>query len=163
MQRQRVIQSSGAVLDAASSGPYMLNSVAGLTVIGNTWSASTSEFLFGFFVPIPVIIKSEDTTSDVVAGSRIWTWPNPFRENVTIEVQLGNSPTAEAEIFSSIGQHVATAELTSLRTGVATFTWSGMRADGTLCTAGTYTLRILMVEPIRQRRLMYSSTITRIR
>lgn len=164
IQRQRVVQSCGAVLDAADAGgSFLLSGIVGLTAIGATRSPIQSQALLGFWVPIPIILSTPNDFTPVVAGDRTWTWPNPFRENVHIEVQLLGSTTAEADIFDNIGQHVASVPMEALHDDVATFTWNGLIKSGSPSATGTYTVRINVTEPLRQRRLMYSTTITRIR
>lgn len=164
IQRQRVVQSCGAILDASHQpGSYLMSGIVGLTSIGNVRSALRSEALLGFWVPIPIILSADRESGDVVAGERTWTWPNPFRDNVQIEVQLSGSTAAEADIFDNLGQHVASLALSSLRDDVAAFSWNGASSLGSPCSSGTYTVRIHVTEPIRQRRIMYSTTITRIR
>lgn len=164
IQRQRVVQSCGAVLDAAEAGgSFLLSGIVGLTAIGASRSPMQSQALFGFWVPIPIILGTPDEFTPVLAGQRTWTWPNPFRENVHIEVQLSGSTIAEADIFDNIGQHVANVPLEALHDDVATFTWNGLMNNGSPSATGSYTVRINVTEPLRQRRLMYSTTITRIR
>lgn len=164
IQRQRVVQSCGAVLDAAdATGPYVLSGIVGLTAIGATRAPMQSQALLGFWVPMPIILSTPDDFTPVLAGDRTWTWPNPFRENVHIEVQLSGSTRAEADIFDNIGQHVASIPLEALHDDRATFTWNGLMNDGSPSATGSYAVRINVTEPLRQRRLMYSTTITRIR
>lgn len=164
IQRQRVVQSCGAMLDAAHPpGSYLMSSIIGLTSIGTVQSASRSEALLGFWVPIPIILSADRESGDVTAGERTWTWPNPFRDNVQIEIQLSGSSAVEADIYDNIGQHVTTVPVSSLRDDFAVFSWNGASSLGHPCASGTYTVRIHVIEPLRQRRIMYSTTITRIR
>ena len=162
IKRQRVVQSCGAVLDAEHlPGAYQLSSIVGLSTLGTVRASLQSKMLFGFWVPLPVILSSERKPPDVVAGDRIWTWPNPFREDVQIEVQLLGSKAVEADIFDIVGQHIVTLPVLSLRDDVAAFRWNGASSSGALCASGVYTIRIHLTEPVRQRKILCTSTITR--
>jgi len=141
----------------------MMSTIVGLTTIGTVSSANRSQGLFGFWIPKPIILGADEGTEGVTAGSRTWSWPNPFRENVSIEVQLSGSTVADADVFNSVGEHVATLPVAMLRDDAATFTWDGLTSLGTPIASGSYTVRISVTEPLRQRRIMYSTTITRIR
>lgn len=164
IHRQRVVQSCGAVLDAiTTSDVFFMSSMVGLTAIGNVSSAEKGKAYLGFWVPIPVILSAEEPTPDVVAGARIWSWPNPFRDHVSIDVQLPDRAMAEASVFSSIGKHVATLELTARHRDGVTFTWDGVCDDGASGATGTYLVRVFVQEPLRERRLVYTSSITRMR
>lgn len=164
IQRQRVVQSCGAVFDASQApGTFTMSGIVGLTTIGTTRTTLQSQALFGFFVPIPIILSADRNTEDVVTGHRTWAWPNPFRENVHILVQLTGARATDADVYDNIGQLVTTIPIVSLHDDAATFMWDGKNAGGSQSASGSYTVRINVNEPFGQRRIMYSTTITRIR
>ncbi len=164
IQRQRVVQSCGAVLDATQSpGSYLMSATAGLTSIGITQSDSRSRAYFGFWVQRPIILSIDTEPGTVIAGERTWSWPNPFRDNVQIEVQLSGATASGADVFDNIGQFVASLPVSSLRDDAAVFVWNGICEGGLPCSSGTYTVRINVTEPIHQRRIVYSTTISRVR
>lgn len=163
IQRQRVVQSCGATLDAtAVSGPHLLNSIVGLTSIGRTSSRDQAKKYLGFWVPIPVILGAEDGGDNVVTGARIAAWPNPFRELITIDLQCDHPTGATADVYSSIGKHLSAVPISGLRTDGITFTWNGTSSDGQACAAGSYTIRILVHDPLYRGRLLYSTTVSKV-
>lgn len=164
IHRQRIVQSCGAVLDTTSSSEgFLLSSIVGLTSIGTTTSAVRVKTYLGFWVPIPVILSADDSATNVVAGARIWSWPNPFRDQVSIDVQVPDRSVVEANIYTSIGKHVATLAVASRRSDGVTFTWDGTASDPTTGASGTYLVRVFVQEPLLQRRIVYSSSLTRVR
>lgn len=164
IQRQRVVQSCGAVIESTQGpGSFTMSGIVGLTTIGTTWAALRSQALFGFFVPMPIILSADRNTGDVATGHRTWAWPNPFRENVQILVQLSGAKATNADVYDNIGQLVATIPIASLHDDAATFMWDGKSTDGSQSATGSYTVRVNVTEPYAQRRIMYSTTITRIR
>ncbi|MBU3698671.1 MAG: hypothetical protein FGM33_01485 [Candidatus Kapabacteria bacterium] len=164
VHRQRVVQSCGAVLDANSTGDdFLMSGTVGLTSIGTISSAPKAKAYLGFWVPIPVILDAGETPTEVVAGARIWSWPNPFRDHVSIDVRTPDGAMAEAAIYNGIGKHVASLEITSRHPEGVTFSWDGSTDEGFTSATGTYVVRVFVREPLHQRRIAYSSTITRVR
>lgn len=164
VQRQRILQSCGAVIDTTSSADgFLLSSIVGLTSIGTVMSSARGKAYLGFWVPIPVILSAADQSTDVVAGARIWSWPNPFRDHVSIDVQVPERSLVEASIYTSVGKHVAALAIASRRSDGVTFTWDGTGVDAIEGASGAYLVRVFVQEPLHQRRLVYSSSLTRVR
>ncbi|HBB26205.1 MAG TPA: hypothetical protein DCZ59_08065 [Bacteroidetes bacterium] len=164
VQRQRIVQSCGAIIDTTSSADgFLLSSVVGLTSIGTLTSVTRGKAYLGFWVPIPVILSADDQATDIVAGARIWSWPNPFRDHVSIDVQVPERSLVEANIYSSIGKHVAALTVASRRSDGVTFTWDGTTDDALEGASGIYLVRVFVQEPLHQRRIVYSSSLTRVR
>lgn len=164
IQRQRVIQSCGAVLDAtAAQSPFAMSSVAGLTSLGTLRSSRQASMLLGLWLPRQIILAADDASNDVVSGARIWSWPNPFRDNVSIDVLCPTGTSAEADVFNAIGKHITSLTVAARRQDGITFSWNGLSKDGTSCATGNYTIRVLILDPLYQRRILYSTTLSRIR
>ncbi|MEY3387077.1 MAG: hypothetical protein RIR53_1888 [Bacteroidota bacterium] len=164
VHRQRVVQSCGAALDANSANDdFLMSGIVGLTSIGTISSPPKARAYLGFWVPIPVILNADETPIEVVAGARIWSWPNPFREYITIDVRTPAGTAAEASIYNGVGKHVSALEVSSRHADGVTFTWDGSTDEGFTSASGTYVVRVFVREPLHQRRIAYSSTITRVR
>lgn len=163
IQRQRVVQSCGATLDASAvTGPHLLGSIVGLTSIGRTSTRDHAKKYLGFWVPIPVILGAEDTDNTIVPGARVAAWPNPFRDLISIDLQCDHPNGATADVYSSIGKHIGAIPVSALRTDGITFTWNGTSTDGQICAAGSYTIRILVHDPLYRRKLLYSTTVSKV-
>lgn len=157
MPRQRVIQSCGAALVAKEpSTPFSLSSIVGLNSIGVV-RQNSHKVMLGFWVPIKVITSTPE--EDVVAGARAWAWPNPFRDNVSIEVYVPMIQHAHADIFDLNGTLVHTIVGSEIRSDGIVFTWNGLDSRGSPVANGLYTVRVQLRQFVRDHSILFSTTV----
>lgn len=158
MPRQRIIQSCGAVIRAKNSATaFSLSTIVGLTSLGRV-QAGSSRTLLGFWMPYKLITDVEEA-SDVVAGPRIWSWPNPFRDNVSIEVLVPYIESAHADIYNIHGSFVGSVRTSTINPDGALLIWNGLDSSGDPVANGLYTLRITIRQFTRQTSSVLSATI----
>lgn len=167
VQRQRVIQTNGATIAATSPGsPFEMSGTAGLTVIGPTRTTARDQTYLGFWIPLKVVSTvPEDggNGDDILAGSRVWAWPNPFSDVIQINIDYQNIDEASIEVYSIRGDLINAMKLLQLRQDGVLFQWNGLAADGTSVASGAYVLRIRLRDRVTQRRYNLSATINRVR
>lgn len=158
MPRQRIIQSCGAVVRSKNSTTaFSLSTIVGLTSLGRV-QASSSRTLLGFWMPYKLITDVEEA-SDVVAGPRIWSWPNPFRDDVNIELLVPFIESVHADIYNNHGSHVGRIRTGTINPDGAILTWNGLDSSGDPVANGLYTLRITIRQFTRQTSSILSATI----
>ena len=159
MPRQRVVQSCGAALVTKNpTTPFSLSTIVGLNAIG-TYRSANHRLMLGFWVPIE-IVTSVGPESDVVAGARVWTWPNPFRDNLHIEVTHPLIEFAHADIYNNRGSLVKSVTPVHVRSEGALFSWDGLDAEGNPVANGIYTVRVAVQQFYSSRRQHFSATIS---
>lgn len=157
MPRQRVVQSCGAALvTKESSSPFSLSTIVGLNSIG-TLRKNSHKVMMGFWIPFKIITSSPD--DDVVAGARAWAWPNPFRDNVSIDVFIPMVQHAHADIFDVHGTLVHSIVGRELRSDGVLFSWNGLDAKGTPVANGLYTVRVLVRQFSNQNDVLFTTTV----
>lgn len=158
MPRQRIVQSCGsALVTTHSTSPYSLSTIVGLSSIGRLQSSS-SRMMLGLWVPISVI-TDVDSKGDVVSGARVWSWPNPFRENVSIELMVPFIESAHADIYNNHGSHVSMIRASAINTDGATLSWNGLDANGDPVANGVYTVRLIIRQFTKHASTILSATI----
>ncbi|MFN5378690.1 MAG: FlgD immunoglobulin-like domain containing protein [Ignavibacteria bacterium] len=159
MPRQRVVQSCGAALVTRNpTTPFSLSTIVGLNAIG-TFRSVNHRLMLGFWIPIEVV-TSVGPESDVVAGARVWTWPNPFRDNLHIEVTHPLIEFAHADIYNNRGSIVNSVTPTQMRADGALFTWDGLDAEDNPVANGIYTVRVVVQQFYSSSREHFSATIS---
>ena len=159
MPRQRVIQSCGAALVTTNTTtPFSLSTIVGLNAVG-TFRSVNHRMMLGFWIPIE-IVTSIGPESDVVAGARVWTWPNPFRDNLHIEVTHPLIEFAHADIYNNRGSLVKSAAPAHVLSDGALFTWDGLDTEGNPVANGIYTVRVVVQQFYSSKRQHFSATIS---
>lgn len=158
MPRQRIVQSYGAALVTKhATTPFSLSTVVGLTSIGRIQSG-TSRILLGFWMPFSVITDI-DEGADVVTGARIWSWPNPFRDNVGIEVAIPYIETIHADIYNNHGSRIGVVVPARVDPDGAFLTWNGIDLNGNPVANGLYTVRLTIRQFVKRSTTILSATI----
>ena len=159
MPRQRVVQSCGAALVTTNpTTPFSLSTIVGLTSAG-TYRSLNHRLMLGFWIPVEVV-TSVGSGSDVVTGARVWTWPNPFRDNLHIEVTHPFIEFAHADIYNNRGSLIRSVTPNQLRPDAALFLWNGLDAGGTPVANGLYTVRVSVQQFSSTTREHFSATIS---
>ena len=70
------------------------------------------------------------------------SYPNPFAETTTINIQNDVQQHVQLDVYNLLGQRVAELMDKDLQLGDYALTWNGMSSNGTPLTQGTYFLRL---------------------
>jgi hypothetical protein len=65
-------------------------------------------------------------------------YPNPFRENLSIEYQLQHDGRVEIQINNILGQKIKSLVEENQQAGLKRLKWDGMDESGSLVTTGMY-------------------------
>lgn len=65
-------------------------------------------------------------------------YPNPFQNQVNIEIELEAEHFISIDIFNTIGQKVVQIEHSNLNAGIYNYKWNGRSANGKMLNAGIY-------------------------
>ena len=76
------------------------------------------------------------------SGIEISYYPNPFSNEMSIEIYFPETTDAMLEIYSMNGQKIKTLVNTPQSKGIHKFTWKGENENGTLVNHGTYFYRL---------------------
>ena len=99
--------------------------------------------------------KSLDKKKDS-NNTEINCYPNPFNEELTIELNLVNNAEVEVEVISQLGQLVKTViSKRQINSGVHQFTWNRRDANQRYVTPGIYHVRIVVDGIIFYRKIVY--------
>jgi len=118
-----------------------------LNVKDNSYiSARDSESAF----PVPVIGKDEEEWTNMRSDakyiynpeteSNLWSCPNPFSEQTTINYYLSESGDVQFKIFTLAGDLVWSVNLPNTSSGPRTITWDGCNGQGHRVMNGVYWL-----------------------
>jgi hypothetical protein len=92
--------------------------------------------LFGivFFL----ILFSGLSAQPVVSLDGVKAYPNPFKENITIEYQLQQNGRVEIQINNILGQKIKSLIKKDQQAGLQRIKWDGMDESGSLVRTGMY-------------------------
>jgi len=88
------------------------------------------EFFGGILTDIGEVSDADDFN--------ISTWPNPFRDNISINLTLENPSEVSLEIYNLSGQKVKTVVSGTLNEGTHLYTWNGSSEEGIQLPDGMY-------------------------
>ncbi len=83
-------------------------------------------------------VPNDDPAVPAVSGLR--AWPNPFREQLTLELDFGRACETELAVYNLRGQLVRTLAVVG-QTGKKRVVWDGRDSRGLSCSAGIYLIR----------------------
>ena len=84
-------------------------------------------------------------------------YPNPFSDEVTVEIKLVKDSEVQVEVLNQLGQKVRLLQTGKmLNSGVHRLTWDGKSAENQQVSTGIYHLRIIVEDTILIRKLVYS-------
>jgi Leucine-rich repeat (LRR) protein len=104
--------------------------------------------------------KYATTSVEGIAGNgltEINCYPNPFSDEVTIEIKLVKDSKVHVEVLNQIGQRVKFLQNEKLMNGgVHRLKWDGKSADNQKVSTGIYHLRITVDDTVLIRKMVYS-------
>ncbi|MGE0021073.1 MAG: PKD domain-containing protein [Draconibacterium sp.] len=84
-------------------------------------------------------------------------YPNPFRNEVTIELKLAIDSEVEVEVLTQLGQHVKYVTTKQLLSGeLHKFTWNGCNANNQQVSPGIYHLKVNINGKVVHKKVVYS-------
>jgi hypothetical protein len=84
-------------------------------------------------------------------------YPNPFSDEINIEIKLAKDSEVQVEVLNQLGQRVKFLQsLKMLNSGIHRLMWDGKNAGNQQVSTGIYHLRIKVEDSILIRKLVYS-------
>ena len=84
-------------------------------------------------------VTNDDLAVPQVSGLR--AWPNPFKDKITMELELKRAGDLEITVFNIRGQRVRILSSGKHPAGKNQITWDGRDASGKPCVAGIYLIK----------------------
>ena len=81
--------------------------------------------------------------------------PNPFRENVTVNLALARTDRVLVRVFDVQGRVVRTLGGQALPAGRHQFTWNGRGSGGEALGSGVYFLRVEAGDQVWSRKVLH--------
>ena len=89
--------------------------------------------------------------------TKINCYPNPFSDEVTVEIKLVKDSEVQVEVLNQLGQRVRFLQsLKMLNSGVHRLTWDGKGIDNRQVSTGIYHLRIKINDDYIYKKIVYS-------
>lgn len=159
IHRQRVVQSCGASLIATNRATqYSLSGIAGLSAI-SFLTAERSKSVLGFWVPRDLITFTPEEP-DITAGSRSWAWPNPFVNELYINISMPEAIYARAHVYDMLGNHITDLHMDRQTSQGVQFTWDGVDKLGNAIASGSYLVRVLIRQHAASQESLLSTVVT---
>ncbi len=117
---------------------YRAHTSKDLEVIGNYLLCASGDYGIEVY-ELPIQTESLDET--VPSMSQIKTWPNPFKDSMTVSVFLDKAFPVRFECFNIRGQKLGSHYVSEARAGENIWSWDGKDQSGTACPAGVYIIR----------------------
>jgi M6 family metalloprotease-like protein len=91
------------------------------------------------------------------AKTEVNCYPNPFSDEITIEIRLAEDKEVQIEVLNQLGQRIqmVTNKLL-LQNGSCKFTWDGKTYANQQVSSGIYYLRIALEDEILVKKIMYN-------
>jgi len=84
-------------------------------------------------------------------------YPNPFSQDVTIEIKLATDAQVQVEVLNQLGQRVRFLQTEKLlNSGIHRLTWNGRNDSNGIITPGVYHLRLNIDGAIIHKKIVYS-------
>ena len=84
-------------------------------------------------------------------------YPNPFSDDVNIEIKLAKDSEVKVEVLNQLGQRVRILQTEKMMNrGVHRLTWDGKGADNQQASTGIYHLKITVENSVIVRKMVYS-------
>ena len=86
-------------------------------------------------------------------------YPNPFSDQITINLNLADDAEVSVEVMNQMGQRVkfvSTKQL--LNSGVHNLTWNGRNENNAVVSTGIYHLRVTVGESVIHRKIVYTTS-----
>lgn|GEM_PF-412677 len=89
--------------------------------------------------------------------TQVKCYPNPFSDQITIELSLNSNAELKVEVLNQLGQRVKTiATEQQLNTGIHRLIWDGTSASGSRVSHGIYYLRIGVNDQLMHKKVIVS-------
>ncbi|KAA3618714.1 MAG: T9SS C-terminal target domain-containing protein [Calditrichaeota bacterium] len=99
------------------------------------------------------------TADELLTGPHVaileQNFPNPFRDETTINFLLPEAARVSLQIFNSVGKHIITLDKNLREAGKFTVIWDGKNGNGERMAAGLYFCRLQAGNEFRIRKLLY--------
>jgi flagellar hook assembly protein FlgD len=84
-------------------------------------------------------------------------YPNPFSDEVTVEIKLAEDSEVQVEVLNQLGQRVRFLQTGKMmNSGVHRLTWNRKSVDNKLVSTGIYHLKVNIDGTIFYKKIMYS-------
>jgi hypothetical protein len=104
--------------------------------------------------------KYATTGLEGIAGygfTEINVYPNPFSDEVTIEIKMAKDSEVQVEVLNQLGQRVKLIQINNmLNSGIHRLTWDGRNANNQVVSPGIYHLCIKIENLILNRKIVLS-------
>ncbi|HNZ07692.1 MAG TPA: T9SS type A sorting domain-containing protein, partial [Candidatus Cloacimonadota bacterium] len=104
---------------------------------GLVWVSTDSSGMNVFNYPASV--ANADPVVPVI--NTLKAWPNPFRQDISIEMELTRSSAQEISVYNLRGQKVRGLAMSISNDSKGLASWDGRDNDGADCPAGIYLIR----------------------
>jgi hypothetical protein len=85
-------------------------------------------------------------------------YPNPFSDEITIEIKLAKDSEVQVEVLNQLGQRVKTlATEITLNSGTHLLKWNGKNTANQQVSSGIYMIRIMIGSEISFKKIIYSN------
>jgi flagellar hook assembly protein FlgD len=89
--------------------------------------------------------------------TEINVYPNPFSDEVTIEIKMAKDSEVQVEVLNQLGQRVKLIQINNmLNSGIHRLTWDGRNANNQVVSPGIYHLCIKIENLILNRKIVLS-------
>ena len=109
---------------------------------------------FTMIIGTKEFIRGEIAKQVPTAFELAQNFPNPFNPTTSISIRLPRESRVRLEIYSILGQRVATLADGTYEAGVHTFVWEGLGESGRAVSSGVYLYRLLDGDNLVQTKKM---------
>jgi hypothetical protein len=96
------------------------------------------------------ITNIEPQTTSTITQNRIKCFPNPFKTETTIEINIKENEFAELSVYNLSGKKIKTLTDKIEKGGITEIKWDGLDNGGKPCKPGTYLLALKVNGNVRQ-------------
>ena len=146
-------------IEPKSGGPwYVLNRLTG-DVLGTldakltTTVPAGTPMILEITTDIPTALTELEVTNPLSFQLRR-TYPNPFNNDVAIEIVLPNTADIILDIYNILGQRVRRLVNGQTEAGIHTLRWNGSNDQGRACATGVYLLRLVSDDAMRTAKVL---------
>ena len=90
--------------------------------------------------------------------SEVKCYPNPFGDEITVEINLARDADVEVQVLNQMGQRINTLTTERLfNSGTHKFTWNGRNNSNNQVSSGIYYVRVMLGNEIYFKKVIYSN------
>ncbi len=121
--------------------PILLAPVADTIWVADTMHFTTNAGNYHLTVMVnhDLLTSLQGSSGSLLSGE---PWPNPFREILSIPIQLYSKQRAVLQIYDLQGREIMSLPVNDAVAGKQTILWNGLDRNGRVISAGIYLLRI---------------------